>query len=87
LVNRGDPNAPVIDKTDPPGQYCNPVAETCDAAIMSPGSCFIDITTHSYVCDYSNKEEASPGGESTIEASETTCDPNADPNCTTKPSE
>ncbi len=52
----GDANIPVIDKTDPPGQYCNPLVETCDPATISPGGCSTDITTHNSVCDYSNTE-------------------------------
>ena len=59
----GDAGAPVIQATDPSGQYCNPTVESCDPAIVSPGSCFTDITTHASKCDYSNRgSEAPPEG-------------------------
>ena len=48
----GNPDAPVIYMTDPPGQYCNPRAEACDPSTWNPGSCMIDITTHGSICDY-----------------------------------
>jgi hypothetical protein len=57
----GDANVPVIDKTDPPGQYCNPVVEACDAATISPGGCFTDITSHNSVCDFSSGLSPSGG--------------------------
>jgi len=67
LVNAGDANIPVIDKTDPPGQYSNPLVETCDPATVSHGGCCTDRTTHNSVCDYSNTEDASHGSQHELE--------------------
>ena len=56
-LTQGNPDAPVIQSTDPPGQYCNPRVETCDAATLNQGGCFTDIITHGSVCDYTQKPE------------------------------
>ena len=77
----GDPGAPVIQATDPAGQYCNPTVESCDPAIVSPGGCFTDITTHAHAskCDYSNRgSEAPPEGVTNGDIEKmgvTDCDP------------
>ncbi len=76
-LTNGDDNMPVIQATDPAGQYCNPVAESCDSATAStysPSGCMIDITTHGDVCDYSNAGGAQPG-ISTIQSFQASCNP------------
>ena len=77
----GDPGAPVIQATDPAGQYCNPTVESCDPAFVSPGGCFTDITTHAHAskCDYSNRgSKAPPEGVTNgdlVRMGVTDCDP------------
>lgn len=53
-LTQDNPDAQVLDATDPPNQYCNPRVETCDPSTVTPDGCMTDVTTHGSICDFSS---------------------------------